>query len=192
MSEVMQVTLTWKQVELAGWTGMHRQIRAVVEDRKGIAEQPNDAPFFQNHLEGAMGEVAVATALRLPWSGIQDQVGEDRTPDVGDLLQVRTTGKVDKFSGEPAWPVRRKDPDHHFMVMVFGRCPTYYLQGWIPIGEAKKIGEWSSKGNGRPPAWWIVRQQLKPMKQLPAVLAAALVLDDDEPLIVLQPGARTH
>lgn len=136
--------------------GCARQIDNILRGRKPAygAGSDND---YQKHVEGAMGECAVAVALGLPWDGA---LGDLDAADVGNL-QVRTRSKhwYDLI-------VHRDDPDDDKFILVTGKNGTYFLQGWLYGWECKQ--EWFLKdptGN-RPPAYFVPKSNLRPIETL--------------------------
>lgn len=147
---MIEVTLTDQELAHAARAGVDRQLRAIADGRKDAYGFKGDP--WKIHIEGAMGEMALAKALGRYWSGAGEGFGEDT--DVGGV-QVRTRSK---HSYELyVWP---KDEDDAVYVLVTGAAPTFRVHGWIRGREAKRE-DWF-KSLGRAPAYFVPQSALKP------------------------------
>lgn len=104
------------------------------------------------HIEGAAGELAVAKALNLYWSGSVDtfKVGGD----VGSL-QVRTRSRSDYDL-----IVRAADRDGDLFVLVTGKMPDLWVRGWM-YGKEAKSSEFEQTYGDRPKAWFVPAAHLR-------------------------------
>ena len=159
----VQITLTWHEVMLGGMTGLMRQVKVMQRESR-------DAHGFDGqrglivHVEGALGELAVAKAIDRHWAA---RVDTYKGADLGDRIQVRTRSK-------PYYEliVRPDDQDAEAFVLVTGQCPTYVVHGWLWGGEAKQSRWWKDLGNDRPPAWIVPQADLRDMAELPLAVDA--------------------
>src|SRR5688572_3645476 len=106
---------------------------------------------WSQHIEGAAGELAVAKALGLFWSGA---VGNLAADDVGPL-QVRTT-RVEAG----CLIVHPSDPADRAFVLVTGQAPDFMLRGWIMGRHAKRHKWWADPAGGRP-AFFVPQRALQ-------------------------------
>ena len=154
----MTVELTLPEVYQAATVGIMRQICALRDQRPGAHGIPANAKVWQYNVEGCCGELVVAKALGLYWSGA---LGNLRVADVGKY-QVRTRSK--------AWydlTLYPKDDDHAIFILVLGRAPIYEIAGWILGANGKRPEYWKSP-NGRP-GFFVPRGVLRPLEELPEV-----------------------
>ena len=150
------ITLTAYEMSMAANVGLQRQIAALTDrrpDRHGC--KPEDG--WNMHVEGACGEMAVAKALGVYWSGSVDtfKVGGD----VGSL-QVRTTRYPD---GKLI--VRNSDRDTDVFLLVTGENGHYFVRGWL-FGSECKRKEWHDNPGSREPAFFVPQTALNPLDTL--------------------------
>jgi hypothetical protein len=110
-----------------------------------------------SHMEGAMGECAVAKALGLYW---QAGVNEFQLPDVG-RFQVRTTS-----NNSLGLRLKPKDRDNDFYISVSGSMPRYRLRGFILGAKGKRSKWWGNPDPNRPSCYWVPVSELHPMSEL--------------------------
>jgi hypothetical protein len=135
--------------------GGGRQIESVMQGR---ADQ-HGAPValdWQNHIEGALGELAVAKVLGLYWNY---GIGVFKGPDVADL-QVRTTRH-----GNGRLLVHREDAGHARFVLVTGANGRYVVRGWIYGWLAKRPKYWTEPQPGRG-CYAVPQEDLRPIDGL--------------------------
>lgn len=143
-SEVMRATLV----------GVHRHLEAKAKrlrDKHGFT-----GDGWGIHIEGALGECALAKALNRYWEG---GVNTFKAGDVG-ALQVRT-----RSNPEYDLLIRPDDPDRDIFVLVTGEMPCYTIHGWIRGWEAKRPEFLKPYGN-RPAAYFVPKEELKPLAVL--------------------------
>ena len=157
-----RVTLTPYEIRIASTIGVERQVESVLKRRK-------DAFGFEGlgwseHIEGAMGELAVAKALDVHWGGPVNVFKGDDLPGI----QVRTRSAHN-------WElyVRPGDSDEAIWVLVTGRCPDYWVRGWI-VGREAKRREWLQTHGNRPAAYFVPTSRLRPLGELFANQSAAV------------------
>jgi len=150
----MRVTLTWYEAAMASEIGRLRQLSS-------IKRQSPDAHGFEGvgwneHIEGACGELAVAKLLGVYWDGSVDTFARNDLPG----LQVRTRSSH-------GWDliVRQDDADATRWVLVTGRCPTFLVRGWI-FGHEAKRPQWLRTHGDRPGAYFVPKEHLRPMEAL--------------------------
>lgn len=150
-----QITLSWGEIWTAAIVGCMRQI-SNLKDRLHHKYGANNALSWQMHIEGAMGEAAVAKLLDRWWSGA---LGDRTAADVGEL-QVRTTsrrtGRLIVHPGE-------RDLD--IFILVICDPPRFMVPGWIYGSDAKSELFWTDPQGGRP-AYFVPQNRLKPMELL--------------------------
>lgn len=110
---------------------------------------------WQNHIEGALGEIAFAKWANLFPSGAFTL----NAVDVG-RFEVRTRSRqgYDLI-------VHPKDKDDAIFILVVGIDGTYELQGWIRGADAKQQRHWNEPVKGRA-AFFVRREFLNPMDTL--------------------------
>lgn len=157
------VTLTQFELWLAATVGMRRQVEAL---RKGLPEQHgHTGSGWNEHIEGACGELVVAKALDRYWNG---SVNTFRAGgDVG-AIQVRTRSRA-----EYELIVRPNDDDAAVFVLVTGAAPRYTIHGWIRGADAKRPA-WRRAYGGRPPAFFVPHASLHALNHLCAPAATLI------------------
>lgn len=159
----MDITLEWYEYSMAAEVGLRRQLeskRAGLQDAHGFS-----GPGWDQAIEGAIGELVVAKALNIYWDG---SVNTFKAPDFPPNLQVRTRQKEHQ-----KLIVRPGDSLSDIYILVTGICPTYSVRGFI-VGEHARDTEWLfDEGNGRPPAYFVPHERLKPIESLKGVAYAA-------------------
>ena len=157
------VWLEWFEVRQAALVGTERRVRAFA---RGLTDcnLKTDSDRWDDHINGACAELAVAKYLDMFWSGSIDTIGEGG--DVGPY-QVRSSRR------QPCWAIRPRDKSGVIFLMVFGRVQSrtngkdkdFLLDicGWIGVDEAKRRCPKHSRGNVGPPAWWVTIEDLHPM-----------------------------
>jgi hypothetical protein len=109
-------------------------------------------PSMHNHKMGAYAEFAVAKALNLyPGFTVNNFDG----PDIEPNIEVRAAPKGRLI-------ITDKDNSYRKFVLVLGEAPTLELVGWIWGYEGQKK-EFIFAPNGRPPAYFVPRELLRPM-----------------------------
>lgn len=151
---MIEVVLTDYEIRQAAHAGVDRQVQALVKglpDRHGFQGSGWDV-----HIDGALGELAVAKALNRFWSA---SVGTFKTGgDVGSI-QVRCRSRHDY-----ELLVRDTDPDDAAFILVTGRAPTFRVHGWI-YGRDAKRPEWRQTHGNRPPAYFVPHSALQSLER---------------------------
>lgn len=157
----MDVTLTWSELTTAAMIGVRRQVQNLATGKKHRYGANEDETWSIN-IDGCCGEMVVAKALGMYWTG---NLGDWKADDVGGL-QVRTTYY---HTGDLC--LHRDDQDDKVFVLVTGRAPHYRVPGWIYAWRGKNEQYWSDKldKQGKPlnrPAFWVPQSVLLPIEQL--------------------------
>jgi len=163
----------WEML-LAAHAGIMRQVENLKRNRTPHygAKNTND---WQLHIEGCMGEFALAKFLNIRWSG----KGRLRAPDVGDV-DVRTRSR--DFYELILHP---NDPDDRVFWLLCGVNGRYTVKGWIRGRDGKKQEFWKDPAKGRP-AFFVPHSALSlpsiDVKQTPLSASALLPVRLDTPL----------
>lgn len=159
----VRVVLTSHEMLHAGLVGLTRQIDNLWErrtDRYGA--QPRDG--WRMHIEGALGEMALAKHMDCYWSG---RLGELKAPDVGPL-QVRTRVRQEN-AGLILHP---DDRDDQLFVLVISWAPVFMLIGWTLAADGKQERYWKDIPDNRS-AFFVPHSALQPIESLHAALEVA-------------------
>lgn len=160
MSE--SIRLTNSEMLTAASIGVRRQVQNLAAGRTDAhGASPEDG--WTPHVEGCAGEMAVAKAFGMFWSG---SLGDLRADDVGQL-QVRTGMRHDH-----KLILHHRDPDDRAFVFVTGRMPNYVLHGWIMARDGKREEFWADPARGRP-AFFVPQSALRSLAELRSLLGAA-------------------
>jgi hypothetical protein len=158
---VETVMLTWQEMSTAHHIAGQRINMNIARGKQGRYGASNGRDSDSLHLMSVRGEIAVAKAFNLFWSG---SVGDYKAIDVGGRVEVRA---VDKTG-------RRLiiHPDDHddmpYVLADTSGAPTIVLRGWI-LGSAGKRPEWWEALMPHP-AFFVPHQALLPMPALRLLL----------------------
>lgn len=122
-----EVKLTEYEVHMAAGVGTRRHIESIYKGRYDNLN--NGSAGWNEHIEGAAAELAVAKLYSVYWDG---SVSTFKKADLGVRVQVRSTQL-----GDGKLIVRDKDPDDDIYILVTGRVPTFHIRGGIPGDHAK-------------------------------------------------------
>lgn len=111
--------------------GVLRQVQNILKARKPAHGAGNEKDW-QKHIEGALGELALAKYLGVFWSGI----GKLRAPDVG-TMDVRTAAKHSH-----RLMIHPGDPDDRVFWFVTGLNGKYQIRGWLLAKDGKRDEWW--------------------------------------------------
>jgi hypothetical protein len=154
----MIVTLEDFEMDIANFVGHRRQEEA---EKKGLPDkhgfEGGTAEGTHIHCCGAVAEFAVGKALDIHWGGSVNTF--KRGGDVGHF-QVR-------YRSQEHYQliVRADDRDEDIFILVRGTPPTLDVVGWL-TGKDAKNPEWVRRYGGRPPAFFVPDDQLKPTVDL--------------------------
>lgn len=157
------ISLTLSEVRQAAMIGVERNLEGLFLGRKhAYGMDPSRA--WQNHIEGAGGEIAVAKWHNHFWSGA---LGDLDAADVG-VLQVRTTANHGYclILHEPA----RDKPDQRY-ILVTGMAPHYRLRGWIWARDGQRGEYWRDPTGENRAAFFVPQSALHPLPDLGALAA---------------------
>lgn len=147
-----EITLTDSELKLAATVAIERNIENIFEGRKH-AHGFGGSNGWDNHIEGAAGEMAFAKFANKFWSG---NIGNLDANDVG-RVEVRTASDHNR-----RLIIHKRDPDDRAFVLVTGLAPTFRIRGWIWGEDAKQDRYWKDPAGGRP-AYFVPHQELKPL-----------------------------
>lgn len=149
-SNYMQITLTRFEIEMAAMVGCHRQIEALLG--KFQDNLSNGSLGWNEHVEGASAELALAKALGIYWDG---SVNTFKRSDIGINIQVRSTTRPD---GKLI--IRPKDNPDDFYVLIRGKVPTFDIMGHIQ-GCKAMIDSYQFNPGAHSPAWFVPAEALR-------------------------------
>ena len=151
----MIINLTSYELMTASHVGIMRQVQSLKKRSNDMygADKNNG---WQLHIEGALGECAVAKAIDLYWSG---SVGNFSGGDVGKI-EVRTRSKhnYDLI-------LHNSDSDSAWFVLVTGVNGKYVVGGCI-LGRDGKLDKFWSDPAGNRPAYFVPQSALLPIASL--------------------------
>ena len=146
--QVTDIRLTLSEMQIAAHVGIQRQLQNLKNNARPAygAGSSND---WQLHVEGALGEMALAKHLGIYWDG----KGQMRAPDVG-CFDVRTRSKhtYDLI-------VHERDDDDRYIYLLTGGNGVYRFHGGIYARDAKDEQYWRDPAGGRP-AYFVPQNKL--------------------------------
>lgn len=157
----MFTTLSLAEFDECVQLALKRQQSAVEKKLKDSVRKQRDwVDSLSGHIKGVIGEMAVAKALGIPYSGTLDTF---RTvADVGRYLEVR-------HRSNPAWDliIRDDDSDSKIYILSRGLPPgAIEIAGWT-LGKDAKQKRWLDTKGGLRPAYFVPAEFLQPMDGLP-------------------------
>lgn len=153
----MDIKLTPSEVMQAAMAGVMRQVQNIKAGRRARYGAGN-ANDWQLHIQGCLGEFAVAKALGIFWSGNH---GNLDAADVGDL-QVRTT----RYGNNPFLRLQKADNDDDVFILCSGVNDAFKLHGWMHGRDGKLDKFWGDKWNNGRKAFWVPNHLLNDMNEL--------------------------
>lgn len=144
----MNVTLTPAEIIQAGIVGLRRRVDSIIKHSGDPVGQSNG---WENELEGALAEMAVAKALG---QYFDPNVGKYGTADVGEYHVRQTKYKDGHLRIE-------QHETHGRYMLVTGEMGDYNIRGWIDAENARKKEFLCVKHQGRPAAYWIPQSELE-------------------------------
>jgi hypothetical protein len=148
---MIEITLTFPEILQAAFVGAMRQVENIRDapERGHGDDGMND---WQKNIEGALGEMAVASYLNLYWRG----KGDKKSPDVGGKCDVRTT-----TSHNFHLRLHPTDIDDRPYWLVTGKNGSYRIHGWLLAKDGKKPEYWSElPGHPGRPAFFVPQSAL--------------------------------
>ena len=152
------ITLTWLEVMRGAMVGVQRQVACLRRGEKGWERCDHDLDW-QNNIEGAIAELAVAKFMGRYWPGTVDRF---KDPDLTNDIQVRQAPKP-----SDSLIVRPRDNIKHRFVLAIGIAPTYNVIGWINGEESKEDPSWWRNPGDKGWAWFVPQSKLRPMDTFP-------------------------
>jgi hypothetical protein len=110
--------------------------------------------FCQLQMESIAAEMVVGEYLGLDYGDLGDERFKAKA-DVGANIEVKWTRYA-----EGSLIVVPRDRSSDIAILVTGSCPSYTIQGWIPISIAKSDRYKSS----RDASWWVGQIHLRPIE----------------------------
>lgn len=155
----MEVRLEWHEVQMGAQVGLARHVEAI---RKGLIDRRKDiSRTWDQHICGALGEMAAAKALNRHWSG---GINTFKGADIGHNIQVRTR-PFDTDRVKYDLIVRDSDKDNEVFVLVQGESDRFVIGGWI-TGQAAKKDDWRRNYGGHQESWFVPKDKLWPIEEL--------------------------
>lgn len=152
---MIEITLTKEEMQMAALVGVSRHWESSQRGHRAAHGLDPALSTVSLHIDGAMGEIAVAKALGRYWT---PGVNTFKEADLGKRLQVRT---CPQHGGSLI--VRTDDRDDHAFTLVTGSAPCLRVMGWLWGREAKRP-EWLKEHGGREPAWFVPAGELRALK----------------------------
>ena len=153
---MIKVILNNDEILTAAIAGLKRQVNAIARDGKGHNNQPWGA-LWQNHVEGALAECAVAKHQNKFWS-----IGDKADADLNKTWEVRTT------SNPQGYLVLRKNDagkEKKIFILVRGSYGEYEIVGWMRGEEAMQEKYWGNPtSNNRDKAWFVPGDDVHKLK----------------------------
>jgi len=110
-------------------------------------------PSMYHHKMGSYAEFAAARVLNLyPGFTVNNFTGPDLEPNI----EIRSAPKGRLILSDQDQPFRK-------FILVLGEAPILEVVGWIWGYEGQKP-EFIFAANGRPPAYFVPRESLRPLK----------------------------
>jgi len=145
----MKIKLTPSEIYWAACVGVMRQTQNIQNKKRQMYGVDAATKDWQVHIEGALGEMALAKHLGIYWSG----KGEMKEPDVG-VVDVRTTPLNDgRLILHP------NDDDERKFWLLTGYNGVYDVRGWIYGVDGKQKKFWSDPAGNRP-AYFVKQKYL--------------------------------
>jgi len=143
-----EIRLTLSEMQIAAHVGIQRQLQNLKNNARPAygAGSSND---WQLHVEGALGEMALAKHLGIYWDG----KGQMRAPDVGNV-DVRTSVR-----DSARLIIHESDPDDRFFFLLIGGNGRYRCVGGMYGRDGKRNEFWTDPAGGRP-AYFVPQNKL--------------------------------
>lgn len=155
----MIITLSWAEMQIAYMIAGQRRIMNMKKKLPGKYGAPETEGSEELDLVAARGEMAVAKALNLYWTGT---VGDYGAVDVGGLVEVRSRTKN--------WHSLILHPDDKdelpFVLADVSNPPQVRLAGWVYAKDGKQEKFWSDPSGKNRPAYFIEQKHLRSMDEL--------------------------
>lgn len=152
---VLAGQLSKSELLVASSVGCMRQIAAL---SRGLADKHGASvdSGWQMHVDGAIGELCVCKAMGWYWPAT---VNTFHAPDARDVfIRCRTRHSYELIVREP-------DPDGVYVLVTYEGL-GYVVRGWREKRDVVGHGEWWKTHGGRPGAWFVPHDALRPMELL--------------------------
>lgn len=150
------MTLTDYEMAMASNAASLRNIAAL---KRGWESKIGNGNHWENHIEGACGEVAVAKVMGKYWGGSINTFKQGGDIDsTGWEVRTRSNHDYDLI-------IRDSDPDDRVFILVTGKAPCYRVWGWIGSTDARRE-EWRKDYGGHGAAYFVPKESLKQMGDL--------------------------
>jgi hypothetical protein len=162
------VRLSEREMLLAASSGVQREVeclrkldsgKSVVSEYEKNNNQVGPGGLWQNHVEGAMGEFAVAKFLGLYPGAITDA----KATDVGEHYEVRTRPlKYQELF------IKKDEKEDKYYILVQGSYGRYTICGWISAYEVFTHRDWYHNNEGKTShRYWVPNEFLYSIETLP-------------------------
>ena len=162
------VKLSEREMLLAASSGIQREVEclrglnggeSVVSDYEKNNNQVGSGGLWQNHIEGAMGEFAVAKYLGL--YGLMERSNDH--PDVGEHYEVRTRSlRYQELF------IKKDEKEDKYYILVQGSYGRYTICGWISAYEVFTHRDWYHNNEGKTSMrYWVPHEFLHSIETLP-------------------------
>ena len=165
------VRLSEREMLLAASSGVQREVEClrklnggenVVSEYEKNNNQVGPGGLWNNHIEGAMGEFAVAKFLGLYPGAITDK---DAT-DVGEHYEVRT--RPLRYQELFIKKDEKEDKEDKYYILVQGAYGRYTICGWISAYEVSTHRDWYHNNEGKTShRYWVPNEFLYSIETLP-------------------------
>ena len=162
------VRLSEREMLLAASSGVQREVEClrklnngenVVSEYEKNNNQVGPGGLWNNHIEGAMGEFAVAKFLGLYPGAITDK----EATDVGEHYEVRTR----PLRYQELF-IKKDEKEDKYYILVQGAYGRYTVCGWISAYEVFTHGDWYHNNEGKTSMrYWVPHEFLYSIETLP-------------------------
>ena len=162
------VVLTEREIRIGVESGIQRQLECLRGSNSGKETNSHyeskynsvgPGGLWNNSIEGALGEFAVAKFLGLYPSGITSY----KSTDVGEHYEVRTRG----LEYQELFVKKKDNPDKYY-ILAQGSFGEYTIRGWITGFEVFDHPEWFHNSSGKLSyCYWVPHEFLSSIETLP-------------------------
>jgi|TARA_Y100001968_G_scaffold67696_1_gene58669 hypothetical protein len=143
------ITLSSGELFQGAVMGVLRRVRNMKAGRKELYSPPKTGAW-DRHIEGALGELALAKHLNVFIADHTDR----KCPDVGDVdVRMSTYANAHLI-------VHPDDPDDRDIWLVTGFLGEYVIRGWMNSKDAKQQKWWGGPDNERPSCYFVPQGEL--------------------------------
>ena len=166
---MQSIILSHRELLVGATLGLQRQLECQQSSKSGASSNSNyenkynavGLGLWNNSIEGALGEFALAKFLGLYPSGITCW----NATDVGEHYEVRTRPKEfqELF-------LKKNDKKDKYYILLQGSFGEYNIRGWISALETFTHREWFHNNSGKTSFnYWVPHSSLHSMSTLPKV-----------------------